>query len=61
LPLGLILFGFTILILGLKLGHDIEHVLMSVAGSTFVASAHFINWKKSKQFQQRISSMTSPH
>ncbi len=48
LPLSMILFGFTVLILGLKLGHDIQHVLMSVIGSGFVASAHYINWKKSK-------------
>jgi energy-converting hydrogenase Eha subunit A len=48
LPIGLIAFGFTTLILGLKLGHDLPHVVMSVVGSGFVASAHFINWKKSR-------------
>jgi energy-converting hydrogenase Eha subunit A len=60
LPLGLIVLGFTVLIIGLKLGHDLPHVLMSVIGSSFVASAHFINWKKSKQLQQRITSLASP-
>lgn len=48
LPLGLIAFGFTILIIGLKLGHDLPHVLMSVVGSGFVATAHYINWKKGR-------------
>jgi hypothetical protein len=48
LPLALIFIGFTVLILGLRLGHDLPHVIMSVIGSSFVASAHFINWKKSK-------------
>ncbi len=60
LPIGLIFLGFTILILGLKFGHDIEHVTMSIVGSACVASAHLINWKKSRQYQQRITSMTSP-
>ncbi len=47
-PLTLIFIGFTVLIFGLKLGHDLPHILMSVVGSIFVASAHIINWKKGK-------------
>ncbi len=51
LPMAFILPGFMILIYGLKGHHDLTHTLVSVLGSTLVATAHILNWRKSKSIK----------
>jgi hypothetical protein len=46
LPLFLVLLGFSVLSIGI-FNHDYSHTLLSVAGSSMVISAHYINWRKS--------------
>ncbi|MBK8701817.1 MAG: MerC domain-containing protein [Saprospiraceae bacterium] len=47
-PLWMVAAGFIILACGVTLGHDGIHILLSVLGSSMVASAHYVNWKKSR-------------
>ena len=55
LPIMLVILGFSILTTGILMGHDTFHVFMSVIGSSFVASAHYINWKKGRNFAFQCS------
>jgi cell division protein FtsW (lipid II flippase) len=47
-PFILVIIGFSILVLGLRLGHDLIHALVSVLGSCFVITAHYYNWKMTR-------------
>lgn len=49
LPLLLVFLGFCVLTIGLfKDHHNLQHLYFSLFGSSFVITAHLMNWKKTR-------------